>query len=110
MDSIRGDEHVCVWCGEPLDPEDEGLVVVDEDERCYAEHPENYYDPATRVVPRAYGHTACLLESIQMMRNEILQDVKTWWEAGESLDLSVKEIHEGLKQAREQDAAADDAC
>jgi hypothetical protein len=68
MENIRGDESRCLWCGEALEPEWQGCVVIDEDERCYAEHPEAYYDPQMRVVPRAYGHTACLIESIQGYR------------------------------------------
>jgi RNA polymerase subunit RPABC4/transcription elongation factor Spt4 len=63
IESIRGDESKCTWCGEAMEPDWQGAVVIDEDERCYAERPEAYYDPTRRVIPRSYGHTACFLES-----------------------------------------------
>jgi hypothetical protein len=102
MESLRGDDQVCVWCGEPLDPEHEGLVVIDEDERCYEEHPERYYDPAHRVLPRAYGHSVCMLTSVELARNAILQDVWTWMENEPSLDVTIRAIHEGFNEARKQ--------
>jgi hypothetical protein len=65
MESLRGDESTCIWCGEEIDPDSQGAVVIDEDERCYTEWPEHYYDPKTRVIPRGYGHTMCYLDSIR---------------------------------------------
>jgi hypothetical protein len=64
MESLRGDESMCVWCGEAIEPDWQGAAVIDEDECCYTEHPEWYYDPATRVIPQGYGHTSCLMDSI----------------------------------------------
>jgi hypothetical protein len=102
MENLRGNDQVCVWCQEPLDPEYEGLVVVDEDERCYAQYPEGYYDPQHRVMPRAYGHSGCFLQSVHDARNEILQDVRTWLEHEPSLDVTIRDIHEGFKDLRER--------
>jgi hypothetical protein len=100
MENLRGDESQCLWCGKPIEPDSQGCVVIDEDKRCSTEDPEAYYDPAGRVVPRAYGHTVCLFESVQDARNEVLQDVKAWLEVGEALDVSVHEIRRRLAEAR----------
>jgi hypothetical protein len=102
MKNLRGDDRVCVWCLEPLNPEYEDLVVIDEDERCYEEHPEKYYHPEHRVTPRYYGHSGCFVVSVHQAQDEILQDVSMWLENEPSLDVTIQEIHKGFKEAREQ--------
>ena len=74
MESIRGDESTCVWCGEEIGPDWQGAVGIDEDERCYAGSPERYYDPKTRVIPRGYGHTSCFLDSIRRAKGLPIAD------------------------------------
>ncbi len=83
MESLRGDDSKCIWCGEAIEPDWQGAVVIDEDERCYAEHPERYYDPQCRVIPRGYGHTACLIESLEYFAEGRARELREEMEAGE---------------------------
>jgi hypothetical protein len=65
MESLQGDDSTCIWCGDALEPDWRAVVVIDEDERCYADYPEYYGDPKMRGISRTYGHTSCMLESVK---------------------------------------------
>ena len=58
------DDQRCVWCGEPVEPACQGVVVIAEDERCYEGYDELSVDRTPRGLPRRYGHSACYLDSI----------------------------------------------
>jgi hypothetical protein len=64
----------CVWCDELVEPDWQGAVVIDEDERCYRGSEERYFDRTQRVIPRRYGHTSCYLDSIRRAKGLPVDD------------------------------------
>jgi hypothetical protein len=65
------DDQRCVWCGEWVEPEWQGAMVIDEDARGYqGERYTAYFDRTQRVIPRRYGHTPGLLTSIEGFRRQ----------------------------------------
>ena len=51
------DDQRCVWCGEPVEPACQGVVVIAEDERCYEGYDERPVDRTPRGLPQRYGHS-----------------------------------------------------